>query len=493
MKVRSSWILGTALVGLSMTASMIVPTFIAGQGQGGAQAAPGGRGQGQAQQGAQGQGRGQGQGGGGRGQAADANLPQQPTAVALPTVTGPITGPGAPYESVQSLAPGKGLAAFKYEATEYFVAGTANGQPYKTRIVVRKPANNSAFSGLVLAEAMHPSGSAHMFEFTAIYSMSSGHAVIDILTAGQQQVIDSNPERYKEIRIGQGQTNEILAQVGALMKSKTSGPLAGLNVRKMVLGGTSATAGILIQYLPAHMVYRTPDMQRIFDGFMPTSNGAVIRQVDVPLIQVPTMHEVRNANITMRRDGDAPGDQYRLYEFPGMGHVDSRDNVRLIPNPCKYPSNTFPAQAFMSVALHHLLNWVDKGIVPPRADNVWKDYTAPGSPLVEDEFGNWKGGVRNTYVDVPTAKYMAPNEGATPVIANASAYVARGGQQAANQMCGLSAYQLDLTKDQLKKAYGSKSNYRSRVERRLTELEKAGWSLPVYRDMILADAAKVDF
>jgi len=71
--------------------------------------------------------------------------------------------------------------------------------------------------------------------------------------------------------------------------------------------------------------------------------------------------------------------------------------------------------------------------------------------------------------------------------------VARGGQQAANQMCGLAGYQLDLSKEQLKKAYGSKSAYRSRVEKRLTELEKAGWSLPVYRDMILADAAKVDF
>ena len=31
------------------------------------------------------------------------------------------------------------------------------------------------------------------------------------------------------------------------------------------------------------------------------------------------------------------------------------------------------------------------------------------------------------------------------------------------------------------------------VEKRLTELEKAGWSLPVYREMILADAAKVTF
>jgi hypothetical protein len=411
----------------------------------------------------------------------------------LPTVTDVVTGPGAPYESVQSLAPGHGLERYKYEAKEYHISGTANGQPYKTRIVIRKPINNASFSGLVLTEPMHPSGSAHMFEFTSIYSMTSGHIAVDITIGGIQQVIDANPQRYAGFAVTGGQASEILAQVGALIKSK-QGPMAGLAVRKVVLSGTSATAGTLIQYLPAHMVFRTPDMQRIYDGFLPTSNGSVIQPVDVPLIHVPTMLEVRNANITARQDGDAPGDQYRVYEFAAIGHVDSRDNVRLQPNPCKTPSSLFPSQAFMSVALHHLFQWVDKGIVPPRSTRVWKDRDeSDGSPMALDEHGNVRGGVRNTYVDVPTARYGTPNEGAVPVIPNASAYVARGGQQAANQMCGLAAYQVDFGKAQLKQLYGSKSNYRNRVERRLTELEKAGWSLPVYREMILADAAKVDF
>ena len=70
-----------------------------------------------------GQGRGEG-----RGQAVPpANLPETPTAVTLPEVSGPVTGPGTMYESVQSLAPGKGLSDFNYEAKEYFVSGTANG------------------------------------------------------------------------------------------------------------------------------------------------------------------------------------------------------------------------------------------------------------------------------------------------------------------------------------------------------------------------------
>ena len=113
--------------------------------------------------------------------------------------------------------------------------------------------------------------------------------------------------------------------------------------------------------------------------------------------------------------------------------------------------------------------------------------------MAMDEHGNPRGGVRNTYVDVPTAGHNVPNEAAPQLIPNASAYVAKGGMPAAAQMCGLAAYQTDLTKAELKQLYGSKKNYRGKVEQRLTELEKAGWSLPVYREMILADAAKIDF
>src|SRR3954469_14030805 len=103
--------------------------------------------------------------GGGRGTAPAVNLPTVPTAVTLPTLSAEITGPGPMFDSTPSLPAGKGIAAFKYDVKEYFVTGTANGQPYTTRLVVRRPANVRTFSGLVLAESMHSSGAAHMFEF----------------------------------------------------------------------------------------------------------------------------------------------------------------------------------------------------------------------------------------------------------------------------------------------------------------------------------------
>ncbi len=444
-------------------------------------------------QGALGQDQGGGRGRGGRGAAVQVNLPTAPTAVMLPTMTDAITGPGAMFDSTPSLPPGKGLSAFKYELKEYFVSGTANGQPYKTRLVVRRPVNAGAFSGLVLAESMHGSGSAHMFEFTSTYTMSSGHAAVEILTTSPMQFVQQNAERYKDLQISGGQASEILAQVGALVR--TGRPLGGLKVRKMVLAGTSMSAGTLINYLPAHMVYRTPEMQRIYDGFYPTSNGSLIRDIDVPIVHLPTMLEVAAANITDRQDSDEPGKQYRLYEFAGMAHIDTRDSVRLKPNPCTQPISSFPHQAYVAVGLHHLLQWVDKGVVPPRAERIARDNDEQndGSRMTLDEHGNPRGGIRTAYVDVPVATYGLRPTAVSPVIPNASAYIAAGGQQAANQMCGLSGTQVPFAADKLKALYSSPRNYRSQFEKRVKELEQAGWSLPVYRDLILGDAEKVPF
>ena len=473
--------------GMTFVAGLLVAGLVSTQtlsGQGGGQA-PAGRG---------GQGQGQGRGGpGGRG-GPQATLPTAPTAVALPTLSAEVTGPGAIYESVQSLPPGLGLDHYKYEAKEYFVSGTAQGQPYRTRIVVRKPADNARFSGLVLVESMHGSGSAHMFEYTSHYTMTSGHAAVEILTTNpQQQFVQFNEARYKELLLADVQRNEIFAQVGALIRTGT--PLGGAKVRKMVLAGTSQTAGFTIGYLPAHMVYRTPQNERIYDGFMPTSNGATIQDIDVPIVHIPTMHEVSGQNITWRQDSDEAGKQYRLYEFSGMAHIDTRDSARMKPNPCAQDMSTYPLQAYMSVALNHLYNWIDKGVVPPRAERMWLDRNSDrdGSPIALDEHGNPRGGIRSPYVDVPAVKYGIRPAVANPLPPNPSAYIARGGTQAANQMCGLAGYQVPFSKDQLKKLYRSKGNFVSMVERRVAELEKAGWSLAMYRDMILGDAKKIDF
>ena len=123
-------------------------------------------------------------------------------------------------------------------------------------------------------------------------------------------------------------------------------------MRKMVLTGTSASAAAVVAYLPAHMVYRGEEMKPIFDGFLPTSIGGdtTIMKVDVPVIQMPTMTEVvrtaASGNRYRRPDGDAPGDQFRIYEVAGMAHIDSRINPIYTPNPCNHPMSLISLSAW---------------------------------------------------------------------------------------------------------------------------------------------------
>jgi hypothetical protein len=462
-----------------------------------------------------GQGRGQGQRGGGQGgrggqrgaEAAPAPVKQ----VVAPIATAvEVNGPGAFFETFMDShddaknvqVPAKDIyAKFNYEAKEYFVSGTtSNGQSYKTRIVIRKPKDNAKFNGLILAESMHPSGNPWVFHFVQTYAMSSGLIGLEILTAASPGLIANNEARYKDINIPNGAANDIIAQVGALIKSShKDNPLNGLTVRKMVLTGSSASAGVATNYLTnAHMAMRLSDMKPIYDGFMPTSSNGQMPVLDVPTILVPTMRETFQGRGTTQPDND----KLRVYEFAGMAHIDSRAAGAYYPDPCKYAISRYPMGAMMAVGVDKLFAWVDKGVAPPHADRFYVDFNPDNKPeldrehgslLALDEVGNVRGGIRNTYVDVPTKSFHAPNEGANPPVANANPWIANRGVDGVNQLCGLGNYETALSKEQLKKLYKTPKEYQAKVAKRYDELVKEGWALPVYRDVVVAEAARITF
>jgi hypothetical protein len=289
-------------------------------------------------------------------------LPANPVAAPIPMFS-EVTGPGTMFAALQRLPSDEDLSHFKYIVKEYFVSGTAQGQAYTTRVLVRRPADAKKFSGIVVAEPMHPTGNSWMFHFLHTYIMSEGHISLEIVTGSVPLFTQANADRYKTLAIANGQANEILAQVGALVKNGGSrGPLEGLPLRKMILMGTSASAAAVTAYLPAHMIYRTQSMKPIFDGFLPTSQGGngPIMKVDVPLMLMPTMTEIvaeaPNGNKYRRPDGDAAGDQFRIYEVAGMAHIDSRVNPVYDPDPCKYPVSRFPEGMGLSAGLDRLIS-----------------------------------------------------------------------------------------------------------------------------------------
>ncbi|MDG2176402.1 MAG: alpha/beta hydrolase domain-containing protein [Gammaproteobacteria bacterium] len=408
------------------------------------------------------------------------NLPTEPTVVAIPQIT-PNTGSGTPYDSATGLWPGHGLDHFDYVADEYVMSGNADGEPYTARLVVRHPEDMSRFSGMVIAEPMHPAGFAHGFEHNSVYIMDAGHIAVEVTTMGLEHAINHNPGRYAGHQVSNNQINEILAQTGALMKSQQS-PIAGSGLRKVILFGTSATSRLLTDFLPVHKVFTLADGNSVFDGFMPTSNGSRILPVDVPMIQMPTQHEFMNI-ATAVQDSDEPGSEFRVYEFNGIGHLMARHNPRMTPQLCNNKPSEYPLELYFSVALHHLFEWVDKDIAPPRGDRVLIDRNMDndGSLMVLDAHGNPTGGIRNPYVDVPFATYIAGDT------------LADGQDPAMSVVCRLSVYEEPFSAQKLRQLYGSKANFLRQFEDNLNEHETAGWSLPVYHDLIMADARAVDF
>jgi hypothetical protein len=477
-----------------MTVSGQLPIPVPGQGPAQGVAQPGGPG---------------GRGGRGRQVAAQ---PVKQVVTPIPTAI-EVTGPGEFYETFMDdhddvknvdIAAKDTYAAFNYEAKEYFISGTTSGgAPYKTRIVVRKPKDNAKFTGLILAESMHPSGNPWVFHFTQVYAMTNGVIGLEILTTTPAGLAAANGARYKDLVVPNGAANDIIAQVGALVKSDHSdSPLRGLAVRKMILAGSSASAAVVQNYLTnAHMAQRLAGMKPIYDAFMPTSANGQIPVLDVPTILVPTMRETYAGTGTTQPDNE----RLRVYEFAGMAHIDSRVAGGYYPDPCKYPISRYPLGAEMAVALDKLFAWVDKGVAPPHADRFYVDFNpdnkpvldrAKGSLLALDEFGNVKGGIRNTYVDVPVKSFHVPNEGAEPRIANPNHFIAArrfNGQDPDAQLCGLGNFETALSNEQLKKLYKRPKSYYNKVAQRYDELVKAGWALPVYREMVLAEAGRVRF
>jgi alpha/beta hydrolase family protein len=104
-----------------------------------------------------------------------------------------------------------------------------------------------------------------------------------------------------------------------------------------------------------------------------------------------------------------------------------------------------------------------------------RTYRRRGLACVLDEHGNELGGVRSTYLDVPTASYFA----------NAAA---PGGESLCDGPDALGA-QERFSRETLDSLYGTHGRYVSRVVRRANELAREGWLLPADARAVRQEAA----
>jgi hypothetical protein len=97
-----------------------------------------------------------------------------------------------------------------------------------------------------------------------------------------------------------------------------------------------------------------------------------------------------------------------------------------------------------------------------------------GGQIALDESGNAKGGVRNTYVDVPAAMYGVPN-GPSNVF-----------------LCAIAGWRVPYSEETLREMYRNRGAYISQLNVRLMELVREGWMLPEYAEDIREDALAIE-
>ena len=419
-----------------------------------------------------------------------------------------------------------------YVEEEWFATGQDDaGRPYTTQVFVRRPWDRARFSGVLIVEPLHIHRIAPIYMYSSPYILRSGHAWACV--AAQKTALDTNvkptdPERYARLHIAcdpspsGAETNQtappftgvdratraawwaefarvnqatstILAQVGAALRA-TSGPFRDFDLGHLLLAGHSQTGFVTTNYMrSAHGSQRLADGSPVFDGFFPSGwPKAALGPCDTPIVQTMCDGDISDPDFSFepgfegrtyrRDDSDAPNDRFRLYELAGMPHSGTRYPPysdpgfwRQVPNAA---AHTLPAAPIMSslphhelfeATLHHLVQWVAKGVTPPRADRI--DVSADGH-LARDEHGNTLGGVRCVQLDVPRAAYQA-----NPLTAK--------GEPA----FGTVGTEVPFDDVEMQRLYGDRASYVARFEHRLGELIRAGWMLADDADEMRGEAA----
>lgn len=438
-----------------------------------------------------------------------------------------LTGSKRPFMgagTTESLT-GTGYVEHEYEAsgtaTSYTAKGalTANGRwtftpaaraPYRTRILVRRPAKAADFSGTVVVEWLNVSGGIDADpEWTSLseeliragdawVGVSAQHLGIeggpvlvatpiknDAIGAGLKKI---DPVRYGALtHPGDGYSFDIFTQVARALRAGGA-PLGGQVPPRLIAAGESQSAFALTTYVDG-----VQPLTKAFDGFFVHSRGAsglplakpgqdagiagalggvaAIFRTDqaVPVMDVQSESDVAGIlNSSLARQPDS--DRFRLWEVAGTAHAD----VHLVGAAgaaikCGVQINNGAMHIVAKAALASLDDWVRSGKVPPSAPRL--QLTTGASPSVRrNSDGIALGGIRTPLVDVPVAAVSgAPG----PV---------------ASTICILLGSTTPLSKARVAQLYPSRAVYLQRFGASADAAIKAGFVLPADRAALMAFA-----
>jgi hypothetical protein len=440
--------------------------------------------------------------------------------VPTPTIESP-SSPGGAW-----IPPTIDLAQVGYVAEEYFISGTASAYtnvgplgadgmwtvapaataPYKTRILVYRPAKAKKFNGTVIVEWLNVSGGtdaqpdwtlAHVelvregYVYVGVSAqyvgVEGGPGLVNVISLPLKEV---NPARYGSlVHPTDSFSYDIYSQAGQAVRSPT-GPLADLKIKKVLAIGESQSAFRMVTY-----VNGIHPLAQVYDGYLIHSRGAIgaslsetpqpnipvpgtalIRaDIDVPVLTFQTEGDLTFLGYAAARQEDA--ENFRLWEVAGTAHADSYTlvvgNADLGDDPgvvdivaptsplpgtidCNFPINSGPQHFVLKAAISALNRWVRKGKAPKSAPRLELD---PGPPvrILTDANGNGLGGIRTPQVDVPIATFA--------------------GEQDGSILCRLFGTTTVFSEAQLAALYPSHKDFVSKYKKALKRSVKAGWIL----------------
>jgi cysteine-rich repeat protein len=406
-------------------------------------------------------------------------------AVSNPTVTGPITAacsplcpsPPGPANGIHIPDPLNGnsnLAEFTdagYVEEEYFFEGTATAYQrdasapawdatgfwtaipsttiapaaYKSRMLVRRPADPADFNGIVIMEWLNVTAGGDLapdYGYFRTEVLRSGYIWVGVTaqSVGVNGGIPAgfglksyDPVRYGTlVHPGDNYCYDIFSQAAqAVLHPSGVNPLGSPDyvITGFLGDGESQSAGRMTTYVNAiHPV------ANLFDGYLIHSRsanaaalfsgggGAVPTAAKIRTDIVPVMvFETETDTVGHFSARQADGPNYRLWEPAGTAHADFYDFSYFALNQatqtpfypatsCTFTPNLANQKYVMNAALDALAKWIHGGTPPPNAPSP---ITVVSSAIQRSSLGIALGGIRLPEIDVPSEVHQGTGNNGT--------------------------------------------------------------------------------
>ncbi len=380
-------------------------------------------------------------------------------------IEGPVVGGEHGWPFAQPLID---LAEHGFVAEEFFLSGNARtyskaegaewgrdgkwqaepaGEvPFKTRLLVYRPADPAKFNGTVVTCWNNVTAGYELFFGESPEVLDGGYAFVcaSVQKVGVHGFPDEpqglkawDGERYGDLSIPTDDASyDIFTQVGRAVgpdRQDDIDPLGGLDVKQVIAVGASQSAGRLSTYVNA--VHPLPREQggHTFDGFILQiyfGGGAPIEASDRPVPRDRNARRVPRAANLIRDDLDVPAmivnteleaiacfdvrqpdtQRFVTWEAAALTHVSYQAQVMrngkyerdfgVAPPAASEQMNRIYLQPFYDAALFHMRNWIETGSPPPSQPLI--EFTDAGE-VIRDEHGIAKGGIRMPQAAVPVA------------------------------------------------------------------------------------------